>query len=67
VFVATDSPDMIRLLEHEVPDVSWRHVPADRSQGSGSALMGQVSALSNNKTKLHVPNFTQLNCRTQLD
>ena len=42
VFVATDSPDMITLLQSEVRDVSWLHVPADRSQGSGSPLMGQV-------------------------
>jgi hypothetical protein len=42
VLIATDSPDMVQRLQDAAPEVRWLHVPADRSQGSGSTLLGEV-------------------------
>ena len=42
VLVATDSPDMLEELKQEVPALRWTAVPADRSQGSGSQLLGRM-------------------------
>jgi hypothetical protein len=42
VFIATDSPDMVDRLRGEAPHIRWLSVPADRSQGSGSTLLGEV-------------------------